>query len=91
MRNNRILSLTRGIVVTKLLSKWSHSTLGGGLPLATQSTWLSIVFVNSTWCGGSTINTGPWMSNEFANEIRSAKEKKKWKSNQSLEKKIEKK
>lgn len=60
------LLLTRGIVVTGVLSRCSHSIFGGGLPLATQSTWLSMIFVNSKWCGGSIVNEGPWMSNGSA-------------------------
>lgn len=59
-------SLTRGIVVTAVLSRWSHSILGLGLPFATQSMWLSTIFVNSKWCGGSIVNDGPCISNGSA-------------------------
>lgn len=66
-----VMILTRGIVVTGVLSKYSHSIFGGGDPFATQSMWLSIIFVNSKWCGGSIVNDGPWISNGSAITHRS--------------------
>lgn len=72
--------LTRGIVVTGVLSKCSHSIFGGGLPFATQSIWLSTIFVNSKWCGGSIVNEGPCISNGSAITQQSIGTKKRNKS-----------
>lgn len=60
-------------MVTGVLSKCSHSIFGGGLPFATQSTWLSMILVNSKWCGGSIVNVGPCTSNGLAKTLLSEK------------------
>lgn len=57
--------LTDCIVETALLSKSSHSTWGGGFPLAVQSALLPAVLVNSNRNDGSNVNVGPCVSNEF--------------------------
>lgn len=48
-----------------MLSISSHSTWGGGLPLAVQSALLPAVLVNSNRNAGSNVNVGPCVSNEF--------------------------